>query len=120
MWRRSTDPLDLELVRQFSLAPIGRAGNLPRNAGQGPTQFLFDLSLSREFRFSERTRLRPQIEFDNIFNATVFSFGSEFINFLDINTVPTAAQILSLQEGFLVPSRAMRPRQIRLGLRFDF
>jgi hypothetical protein len=120
VWRKDTDPLDLELVRQFTLAPIGRAGNLSRNAGRGPAQFLFDLSLSREFRFSERTRLRPQIEFDNIFNATVFSFGSEFINFLDISTVPTPAQVLALQEGFLVPSRALRPRQIRFGMRLDF
>ncbi len=119
-WRSSTDPLDLALVRQFTLAPIGRAGNLPRNAGKGPMQFVFDLNLSREFRFTERMRLRPQLEFNNIFNATVFSFGSEFINFLDIATTPTPAQIAELQESFLVPTRSMRPRQIRVGLRFDF
>lgn len=119
-WRRSTDPLDLALVRQFTLAPIGRAGDLQRNAGQGPSQFIFDLNLSREFKFTERMRLRPQVEFDNIFNATVFSFGSEFINFLDIATTPTPSQVAALQEGFLVPTRSMRPRQIRFGVRFDF
>ena len=119
-WRTVNDPLDLTLVRQFTLAPLGRAGNLPRNAGSGPPQFIFDLNLSREFRFTERMRLRPQIEFNNILNSTVYSFGSEFINFLDISTVPTAAQVAELQESFLVPTRSMRPRQIRLGLRFDF
>jgi hypothetical protein len=65
-------------------------------------------------------RLRPQIEFNNILNSTVYSFGSEFINFLDISTVPTPAQVAELQESFLVPTRSLRPRQIRLGLRFDF
>lgn len=119
-WRTTTDQLDLDLVRRFMLAPIGRAGNLPRNAGSGPMQFIFDLNLSREFRFTERMRLRPQMEINNVFNSTVFSFGSEFINFLDISTVPTAAQVAELQESFLVPTRALRPRQIRFGLRFDF
>lgn len=120
VWRRSTDPLDLDLVRDFTLAPIGRAGNLSRNSGHGPTQFIFDLAVSRPIRFSERFRLRPQIEFDNIFNATVFSFGAEFINYAAISANPTPEQLRELQEGFLVPTRSLRPRQIRLGLRFDF
>jgi hypothetical protein len=120
VFRDVHDPLNLDLARAFTLAPIGRAGNLPRNAGFGPKQFIFDMNVSREFRFSERYRLRPQIEFNNILNATVYSFGSEFINYEAVGPNPTAAQLLELQLGFLVPSRAYRPRQIRLGLRFDF
>jgi hypothetical protein len=119
-WRDVNDPVDLNLARAFTLAPIGRAGNLPRNAGIGPSQFIFDLNVNREFRFSERMRLRPQIEFDNILNATVFSFGSEFINYEAVTANPTAAQLEELRAGFLVPTRAFRPRQIRLGVRFDF
>lgn len=117
VWRRSTDPLDVTVAQAFTLSPIGRAGNLPRNSGIGPKQFLFDLNVSREWRFGERMRLRPQVEFNNILNAAVFSFGAEFINFIPAGTAPNLAL---LQEEFLVPTRAYRPRQVRLGLRFDF
>jgi len=79
---------------------IGQSGNLPRNAGRGPGQFLLDLNVTRQIR-----RARLSVEFDNVLNKTVFSFGSEFINFDD---------------SFLVPQRTMRPRQVRLGLKFDF
>lgn len=120
VWRRVTDPVDLDLARAFTLAPIGRGGNLPRNAGRGPMQFVFDMNVSREFRFSERMRLRPQVEFSNVFNATVFSFGAEFINYESVSANPTPAQLEELRTGFLVPTRAYRPRQIRLGIRFDF
>jgi hypothetical protein len=95
------------LFNRFSLAPIGSSGgNLPRNAGKGPAFFTFDLSVSREFKFGERMRLRPAAQFDNILNAAVFNFGAAFIDF-------TAA-------NFLVPARTFRQRQIRLGVRFDF
>ena len=119
-WRDVHDPVDLDLVRSFTLAPIGRAGNLGRNSGIGPRQFIFDMNISREFRFKERFRLRPQVEFNNILNAAVFSFGAEFINFESVSANPTPAQLLDLQLGFNVPTRALRPRQVRLGLRFDF
>ena len=119
-WRRVTDPLDVALARSFVLSPIGRAGNLSRNAGHGPPQFMFDLNVSREFRFGERIKLRPQVEVSNVLNATAFSFGSEFINYEAVSGDPTPTQILELKAGFLVPTRAYRPRQIRLGLRLDF
>ena len=120
VWRGVNDPVNLDLARAFTLAPIGRAGDLPRNSGTGPMQFIFDLNISREFRFGERFRLRPQIEFNNILNATVYSFGSEFINYEAVGANPTPAQLEELRIGFLVPTRAMRPRDIRLGIRFDF
>ena len=76
-------------------------------------------------------RLRPSIEFGNILNMAVFSFGSNFIDFEDLNVAdlaptppgPTAAQQLTQANArnfFLVPTRTYRPRQIRLGIRFDF
>jgi hypothetical protein len=83
----------------FSVPPIGQVGNLPRNAGRGPGLFVFDLNVTRELHVG-RLVLRPSIEFDNVLNKTVFSFGSEFINPTD------------------VPKRTMRPRQIRLGIKF--
>ena len=95
------------LFNQFSLPTIGRrGGNLPRNAGKGPAFYTFDLNVSREFRLTERMRLRPVVEFNNILNAAVFNFGAAFIDYTGTN--------------FLVPSRTFRQRQIRLGLRFDF
>ncbi|MCA1609010.1 MAG: hypothetical protein LC730_06090, partial [Acidobacteria bacterium] len=112
-FRNPGDPLPTELISGLSLPPIGSPGNLPRNSGRGPAQFIFDLNLTREFRFTERFRLRPSIEFDNIFNARVFTFASDFINFENIGTAAFA-------QNFLVPQRTLRPRQIRLGIRFDF
>lgn len=78
------------------LPPIGQIGNLPRNAGRGPGLFVFDLNVTREIHLG-RVVVRPSVEFDNVLNKTVFSFGSEFIQ-------------------SPVPTRTMRPRQIRIGL----
>ena len=106
-WREPDSAFPQEVYNRFSLAPIGaKGGNLPRNAGTGPSFFTFDLNISRQFNFRERIKLRPVIEIDNVLNATVFNFGAAFINY-------TATE-------FLTPSRTFRQRQIRLGLRFDF
>ena len=104
-WRKPGDPIDPSLLDAFSIPPIGQHGNLARNAGTGPGLFVFDLNVTRDFHFSDRLRLRSVVEFDNVLNKTIFSFGSEFINFDD---------------DFLVAKRAMRPRQIRVGLRVEF
>jgi len=98
-WRKPGEPLDPRVVQAFSVPQIGQRGNLPRNAGGGPGQFLLDLNVTRQIR-----RVRLSVEFDNVLNKTVFSFGSEFINF---------------DESFLVAKRTMRPRQIRVGLKID-
>ena len=82
--------------RSGDLPPIGQSGDLPRNAGRGPGLFVFDLNVTRELRVGPLV-VRPSVEFDNVLNKTVFSFGSEFIE------KP-------------VPMRTMRPRQIRIGL----
>lgn len=115
-FRDSGDPFPQAVFDRLTRATIGtRGGDLPRNAGSGPGQFLFDLNVTRQFDFGEGGRgragrfvLRPNVEIDNVFNSTVFSFGTAFIN----QTDPQAT--------FLVPQRTLRPRQIRLGLRFDF
>ena len=119
-WRAPGDPIDPSILNLFALPTIGQTGNLPRNAGQGPGQFFFDLSVTHEFRISEKLRLRPVIEIDNLLNKTVFSFGSEFINFNSLAPTATAAQRQAFLDSFLVTTRTLRPRQIRLGVRFDF
>jgi hypothetical protein len=119
-WRAPGEPFDAGILNQFALPTIGESGNLPRNAGLGPGQFIFDLNLTREFKVSERVRLRPIVEIDNVLNATVFSFGSEFIDFSAFGPTSTPAARQAFIDSFLVPTRTMRPRQIRLGFRVDF
>lgn len=113
VWREPGSAYPAALAAQMSLQPIGsRSGNLGRNSGRGPSFYTFDLNVTREWKFGERMRLRPVIEFDNILNAAVFSYGAEFVDF-DIATDAEKAQ-------FLVPTRTYRQRQIRVGMRFDF
>jgi hypothetical protein len=93
----------------------------PAQCGQrGPGLFLFDLNLTREFRMGERLRLRPVIEIDNVLNKTVWSFGTEFIDFKAFAPSATLAQRQEFLDSFLLMTRTLRPRMIRLGIRFDF
>lgn len=118
--RRPGEPLDPTLPDAFRLPMIGQTGKLPRNAGRGPRLFLLDLNVTREFRFGERARLRPTVEIDNLFNKTVFTFGAEFINFNAFSSASDPARRQAFLDSFLVPTRTLRPRSIRLGMRFDF
>ncbi|MDT5295890.1 MAG: hypothetical protein QOJ76_2770 [Acidobacteriota bacterium] len=119
-WRPPGDALDPRLLEAFKLPVIGRTGDLPRNAGRGPALFTFDLNLAREFRLSERVRVRPVVEMDNVLNKTVFTFGAEFINFDALRPGVTPAQRQAFADTFLVPTRTLRPRTVRVGLRVDF
>lgn len=118
-WRVFDTAYPEALANQFSLAPLGSPGNLPRNAGHGPALYQFNLNVTREFKFGERFRLRPTAEFTNILNANVFSFGSNFINFDSLNsTNPTT--VANARAGFLAPTRTQTARRLRFGIRFDF
>lgn len=119
-WRRPGSALDPRLLEAFTLPTIGRTGNLPRNAGLGPALFAFDLNVTREFRLGEHTRLRPTVEFDNALNKTVYTFGAEFINFDALRPGASAEQRRAFADTFLVPTRTLRPRTMRVGLRLDF
>ncbi len=119
-WRGPGNVINPAVVDAFSLPPIGQSGNLPRNAGKGPGQFLFDFNVTRAFRLNERITLQPQIEFDNVLNKTVFSFGSEFINFNALSPAATEEQRQAFLDSFLLATRTMRPRQVRVGLKLEF
>ncbi|HBB98090.1 MAG TPA: hypothetical protein DC054_22120, partial [Blastocatellia bacterium] len=119
-WRNPGQSIDPSILNQFTLPTIGQTGNLPRNVAHGPGQFIFDLSVTREFKLTERVRLRPVVEFDNVLNKTVFSFGSEFIDFNAFGPTSSATTRQAFLDSFLVPTRTMRPRQIRIGMRLDF
>ena len=109
------------VAADFSLAPIGSPGNLPRNAGHGPSLYQFDFRMSREFRFGRdnRFRLLPSAEFTNPFNMRIFSFGSNFINFDYLNST-NAATVAAAKAAFLAPTRTRFHRRMRFGIRFDF
>lgn len=119
-WRQPGQALDPSLVAAFSVPAIGQSGNLPRNAGIGPGLFVFDLNVTRDFSLSDRVRLRPVVEFDNVLNTTVFSFGSEFINFNALSPTATEDQRNAFLSSFLLATRTMRPRQLRVGLKVTF
>jgi hypothetical protein len=119
-WRRPGEPPDARLLEAFQLPTLGRTGNLARNAGRGPGLFTFDLSITREFRLGEHARLRPVVEINNVLNATVYTFAAEFINFTGLRQTATPEQRRAFTEGFLVPTRTLRQRSVRVGVRFDF
>ncbi|MET0650107.1 MAG: carboxypeptidase regulatory-like domain-containing protein [Pyrinomonadaceae bacterium] len=119
-WRRPGEPLDPRLLEAFRLPAVGQTGNLPRNAGTGPALFAFNLNVEREFRAGERARLRPAVEVDNLLNKTVYTFGAEFINFNALRPTATAEQRRAFADTFLVPTRTLRPRSLRVGVRLDF
>jgi Carboxypeptidase regulatory-like domain/TonB dependent receptor len=119
-WRAPGAPLNPRLPEAFRLPAVGQTGDLPRNAGRGPALFTLDLNVEREFRLSERARLRPSVELDNVLNQTVFTFGAEFVNFDALRPGATEVQRRAFDDTFLVPTRTLRPRTVRVGLRLDF
>ena len=119
-WRRPGSDFPSALLSSFTLPPIGsRSGNLPRNAGHGPSMMLFDAALSRIFRVGEKVSIRTGIESGNVLNLTGFSFGAEYINFAAFGPNATPGQLQSL-ENFLVPSRTFRSRDMRIVLLISF
>ena len=56
----------------------------------------------------------------NLLNATVYTFGAEFINFSALRADSTPEQRRAFLESFLTPTRTLRPRSVRVGLRLDF
>ena len=53
-------------------------------------------------------------------NKTVYTFGAEFINFDALRPGATDEQRRAFADTFLVPTRTLRPRTVRVGVRLDF
>ncbi|MFY9553690.1 MAG: TonB-dependent receptor, partial [Blastocatellia bacterium] len=106
VWRRpGSAPAD-EVKAALALATIGSTGNLPRNYGVGPGTRAISLRASRTFAVRDRIRVRPAVDVFNVFNNTIFSFGSEFVDRDDTD--------------FLLPRRTQKPRTILLSLKVSF
>jgi len=106
VWRRPGNETADDVKAALELSPIGSTGNLPRNYGVGPGTRSISLRASRTIVVREHIRVRPSIDVFNVFNNTIFSFGSEFVDRDD--------------SDFLVPRRTQRPRTVVLSLRVSF
>ncbi len=82
-------------------------GNAGRNSLIGPGQNVFDGSLRKEFRFTERQHLEFRTEFFNAFNHPNFAQPDNFVD----DGPGVAGQITSL---------AIPMRQIQFGLKYSF
>ncbi len=102
-WRRPNNAPADDIKSQLQLAPIGSNGNLPRNYGRGPGTRTINLRASRTFKLREHVKIRSSIDVFNLFNNSIFSFGSEFIDRDDAD--------------FLIPRRTQRPRTVQLSLK---
>lgn len=105
-WRRPGSATANDVKSALELAPIGSTGSLPRNYGVGPGTRTISLRASRTFAVRDRIRVSPAVDVFNVFNNTIFSFGSEFVDRDD--------------SDFLLPRRTQRPRSVVLGLRVSF
>ncbi len=56
----------------------------------------------------------------NLLNRTVFSFGAEFVNFEALRPGAPPERRRAFLDSFLRPTRTLRPRALRVGLRLDF
>jgi hypothetical protein len=106
VWRRPGAVAAGNVQRDLALAPIGSSGNLPRNYGRGPGTRVINLRVSRTFSRGEHIRVRPAVDVFNLFNNSIFSFGSEFIDRDDTE--------------FLVARRTQKPRVIQLNVKVSF
>ncbi len=102
-WRRPASAPADTIKSQLQLAPIGSSGNLPRNYGRGPGTRTINLRAARTFTTGEHIKIRSSIDVFNLFNNSIFSFGSEFIDRDDAD--------------FLMPRRTQRPRTVQLSLK---
>jgi hypothetical protein len=53
-------------------------------------------------------------------DKTTYTFGAEFINFDALRPGATGEQRRAFADAFLTPTRTLRPRTVRVGLRLDF
>ncbi len=80
---------------------------VPRNALAGPSVFRYDLSLAKRFFITERTNLRLEANFFNVFNTPALSS-------------PSASVASALFGRITSTVFGSTPRQVQIGLRLAF
>ena len=93
----------------WAQAALGKHGNAGRNSLRGPSFFQTDLSMFKNFRITEGTRLAFRAEGFNIFNKVNLGLPDSCV---DCNPA-TAGKIFSLAGG-------AQMRQFQFGLRLSF
>ncbi len=124
--------------RAYALQQPGRLGNAPRNSARGPSFVNLNLSLAKNFHFSERVGLRFRAEFFNILNHPNFSlpFNQLYIAGVpQFSSPPTQAQLdalpcnLTAQQAQVhscnpqagqITSTVGVPRQVQFSLKLTF
>ena len=92
--------------------PADPASSVARNSGRLPTEATLDIRVSRRFRAIGPIRIDAMFEVFNLFNRTNFT---EANNVFGTGSYPT--QPLPTFGQF---ERAGPPRQVQLGIKFDF
>ena len=91
-------------------APVGTYGNSGRGMFRGPGQWNADMSLFKEFKFSERLNMQFRSEFFNILNHANFALGTDTNTRLSLDS-PTFGQITGT---------SVNARLIQFALRLGF
>ena len=93
--------------------PLGSYGNVGRNTLQGPGYAIWDTSLFKNFKLSDRFNLEFRSEFFNLLNHTNLLLSQSGPQESNNSTVLGASQF-----GYLTAARP--PRQIQLALKLSF
>jgi Carboxypeptidase regulatory-like domain len=102
----------------FILPACGQIGNAGFNSYRGPHVFYDDMSLSKNFRITERVRAQFRFDAYNVFNHPVLGFNGNQGNTC-IDCGGTAGQITDIQ-GDNSPGSPTGMRQLQFGFRVTF
>jgi hypothetical protein len=98
--------------------PAGRQGTLGRNSLRGFPAWQIDLSLRRQFSFSERAKLQLRLDVFNLFNHPNFGNPSGILSAPDFGV---STQMLGRSLGGLSPLYQIGgPRSLQLSLKVLF
>ena len=96
-------------IAAFSIPANGRIGNLQRNSLRTPSTYNLNAGLTKNFNFTEQTKLQFRAEAFNVFNTLQFA-GPDTGNFGNGNS----------NFGLTNSAQAYTNRQIQFGLRLEF
>ena len=102
----------------FALPACGQIGNVGRNSYRGPHAFFSDLSVAKNFNFTERVKAQFRFDAYNVFNHPVLGFSSTQGNTC-IDCTGNAGQITAI-EADASPNAPNGMRQLQFGLRVSF
>lgn len=105
----------------FALPAQGTYGNAGRNILLGPRYFNTNLSLLKDFHFTESRYLQFRVEFFDAFNHPNFTGISGLTAFAPPEVVPPAQQTGTLDVSQVsIIRNAFAPRQVQFALKFYF